>query len=880
MWVEWERAHTGAGDGSETEAGHDPGLGRGPPASTTLTSLCWAFRSRVGLHTNVRLRGVRALSVVLLRRRACALRAAASFPCEIISIPASSPARGDRRGGSRVRARQTMFRSKQFFLGLCVAMLPVAGAQAQQVEEAGRGKAAPIATQRKSAASGQAEEVVVTAIRDDLRVHKTVASVTSLSPKALDRANIVNISGLNGSAPGLNVSQASGYQTNIAIRGIGMQTPENTLTTSSGVAFYVDGVYVANSVSLDQTLFDLERLDVLRGPQGTLYATSAPGGAIVLQTAQPQFDRLSGRVEASGGNYNLSRGRVELNVPLSSTLAIRGSFQKYDHDGFAHTASSYLGRYQLDDAHDISGKIAIKWQPVENFSATLTGQWYGATPNGPEQKNINDPIRNPRVVSQDYPTQYALHTTFYHLNLDWRLPWATFSSVTATQHVNNRFQYDSGRLNFANLGLYDYVPNNNNALNNYSQTFSLHAESDPHLSWDVGITAMGQRGHSIVTEFQGTTPLDPPLIDVPEDVVANPPADLSYGNRQVANRFLITPYFQVGYRLTRRLHVLGGVRYNYDRYSASTVNFSAFGTTRTTHSFATSLPTWKAEIDYDLSLQKMLYFSIASGYKPGGVNGNPAALVVAQTFKPEQNLNFEIGSKNWFFDHTLMFNGSAFFSDYTNMQYIANDPYPYAYGIANIPRTHIYGLEAEAAYLMLHDRLRIEGNFSLENGQVAGHYRALDASALAGVYATNPACAYGGSYYNPACWAAAKAASTDTHNNKPPGLVSVQGALSASYTWDVPYGKLLTRVQYIYRGPYSARVYDNPHLDHVPSYNLLNFYMNYGLAKTHMDLSLACTNLTNKAGVSSQFTDPYGSSQTSLQYIAPRQIVGTVSYSF
>ncbi|MFT8710856.1 TonB-dependent receptor [Komagataeibacter rhaeticus] len=735
------------------------------------------------------------------------------------------------------------------------------------------------AVQDQNIGKQKAEQLLVTSSRVERMVQKTPTSVTLLSGKTLDQSNIVSLSGLNGSVPGLNVSQTAGYQTNITIRGVGMQTPENTLNTSTGVAFYVDGVYIANSISLDQTLFDVDNVNVLRGPQGTVYGQSAPGGAIILNTNQPKFDRISGHVEATGGNYNLSRGRVELNVPITRTLAIRGSFQKFDHDGFAHTSSPYIGHYQLDDQHDISGKLAIKWQPIDNFSATLTGQWYGAYPDGPEQKNINDPISNPRIVSQDYPTKYNLHTSFYHLNLEWDLPWATLTSVTATQHVNSIYQYDSGRLNFADLGKYDYDAKNNNSLNNYSETIALRSRAGRRLDWTVGLYVMGQRGHQLVTEYEGTTAIDP-VISVPANVVSNPQSNLAYGDQETANRFAIQPYFQVGYRITKKLHINGGVRYNYDRYNASNIYFSAYGGSQSNHTYSTSIPTWKAELDYDVDPDKMVYFSIATGYKPGGVNGNDNAKIIKYNFQAEQNMNFEIGAKNWFLNRTFMFNASAFFSDYKNMQYIANDPYPYAYGVANLPKAHMYGIEGEAAYLMFHGRLRLEGNLTLEDGQIVGHPSAIDAAALSQVYATAPACGYGGSYYNPACWSAAAAAATNLHGNKPPGLVSVQGSLSASYLWNVPYGKLLTKVQYIYRGPYEARIFNNPAYDHVPSYNLFNFYMDYKPNRLPMDFSLACSNLTNMAGVNSRYTDPYGTNQTSIQYIAPRQIMGTVSYDF
>ena len=716
-------------------------------------------------------------------------------------------------------------------------------------------------------------------------VQNIPTSVTAISAATLEHQNVTSLSGMNGLAPGLNIAKTAGYQTNIQIRGVGMQTAQNTLTTSTGVPVFIDGVYIANSVSLDQTFFDLSSIDVYRGPQATRYGQSAPGGAIVIKTADPTFDKFSGKVEASGGNYNLARGRAELNIPITSNLAIRGSFQSYTHTGFAHTTSPYLGRYGLDDAQDNAGKIAIKWQPFRNFTATLTGQWYNSTPHGAEQKNILDPSTNPRVVNQDYPARTLLTTALYHLNLDWKLSDIELSSVTAAQHVRDHEQYDNAHLSDKILGLYDILPNNNNTMNNYSENFSIKSRRPMPIDWEVGLLVMGQRGHAYMTEFSGTDYSGWPNFSVPGNLTTSPPGNLKYGNQQTATRFAVQPYVELGYHITERLHLWGGARFNYDRYSSNSNTFSAYGNASSQHSFSTKVPTWKVELDYNLTnpsanIKSMLYASVGTGYKPGGVNVATTAKFISADFKPERILNYEIGAKNWFFNHHLMFNLSAFYANYKNMQYIADDPYPYAYGIANVPKINLYGIEMESAYVTMEGRLRVDGSLTLEKSRITSNYRSLDASTVNAAYGASSACANGGQYYSTACWAAVEASAPNVKGNQAPGMPNVQASLSASYLWDVPGGSLLTRLQYIYRGNYAARIIDNPRLDHVPAYFLFNAFLEYKPKNSQWRFSFAATNLTNVAGVNSRFTDPYGTNQTSEQYIAPRQFVGTVGYSF
>ena len=127
-------------------------------------------------------------------------------------------------------------------------------------------------------------------------------------------------------------------------------------------------------------LFDVRAVDVLRGPQGALYGQSSTGGAILIGTNQPDLNAYGVAGDVSFGNYNLHRERLEANLPLSNTVALRISGQKYDHTGF--TADDAIPGYRLDDAHDESGKVALLWQPSSGFKATLTAQIYHADQHG------------------------------------------------------------------------------------------------------------------------------------------------------------------------------------------------------------------------------------------------------------------------------------------------------------------------------------------------------------------------------------------------------------------------------------------------------------------------------------------------------------------
>ncbi|WP_428374310.1 TonB-dependent receptor [Lichenicoccus sp.] len=730
----------------------------------------------------------------------------------------------------------------------------------------------------KPAPGGGIEQVTVTALRQRSTLQKAPAAITAVTSTTLDKSNINNAAGLNGEVPGLTVTRAAGFENLVNIRGVGSSTPENALTTQPGVAFFVDGVYLANSISLDQTFFDIDRVEVLRGPQGSLYGQSSTGGVINLVTNQPTLGVYSGKADWGIGNYNLFQERAEVNVPLSDTVAVRLSFQKYDHDGFGQAIDPPIAGYQLDDAHDISGKVALLWKPSDNFSATFSAQWYRAEQDGAEQKDILDPEANPRLVNQDYPGQFNLDTSLYHINLAWTLPFGTLTSVTGYQHLYNDQSEDSSRLSYAILHSYDDVAAWNTGIDSYSEDLSVATLPGGRIDAVAGIFLLTTRSNQFVSELEGTNPN--PDLSTGTDIETNPPSNLGYGNVTAVTRDTAAGYAQATLHITNALRLTGGVRYNVDHYNAFDDNFSAFSASKANTTYTTERPTGNVNLQYDLTPRNLLYGSVTEGYKPGGVNGNADAKVVGLTFAPEGITSFEIGSKNRLLQDHLILNLAGFFYDYRNMQYIENDPYPYAYGIANVPNTHVWGGEAEASYRMLEGRLRFNGQFSLENGEVIGNYKAIDSATTTSVYASSPACAYGGQYYNPGCWAAVETAAKNIKGTLPPDLPRVQGEINVEYTMHVGPGALLSRAEFVYRGTEVARVFNDAGIDSVPSYPLYNLYFSYKPDHTRWLVSVALTNLGNVAGVTSRYTDPYGTAQTSNEYIPPFQAIGRISYSF
>ena len=177
-------------------------------------------------------------------------------------------------------------------------------------------------------------EVVVTAERRATDIQKTPTAITALPAVTLDKSFVTDVTGLNGRVPSLQSTKESGFENIITIRGVGSETPENDLTTVPGVSLFEDGVYLVNTISLSQTLFDVDRVEVLRGPQGALYGQSSIGGAVNIVTMQPQLNTFASAIDVSAGTYDLVRARGWVNIPLGDTLALRVSAQHFQHEGF------------------------------------------------------------------------------------------------------------------------------------------------------------------------------------------------------------------------------------------------------------------------------------------------------------------------------------------------------------------------------------------------------------------------------------------------------------------------------------------------------------------------------------------------------------------
>ena len=257
------------------------------------------------------------------------------------------------------------------------------------------------------------------------------------------------------------------------------------------------------------------------------------------------------------------------------------------------------------------------------------------------------------------------------------------------------------------------------------------------------------------------------------------------------------------------------------------------------------------------------------------------AMETPSEYEPEIVDAFELGSKNRFLGNTVSLNAAAFYYQYEDMQFIQEDPIPFAGGIGNIPSANIWGLEMEGGWMLFDYRLRLGMNATLMDGEYPDEFEALD-RRLADA-AGDQAIADGTAPFewSPEWFEARGSAATQLKGKTPPNLPELAGGVNATWYQDLAdHGTLTSRVEYQYRGEYEARVFNTPVVDDVDSYWQMNLFLEYKPSMKPWRVWLTVTNLTDEDGVGARFVDPYGSGVVSNAFIPPRQLVANFGYTF
>ncbi len=740
------------------------------------------------------------------------------------------------------------------------------------------------------ASAQQLEEITVTARKKEVSLQDAAIAVSVTSGEDFERSNIIRLDNFNGYTPGLVVAKNDGAGRVVSIRGIGWETAQN-IASQPSVLTYVDGIYLANPLSMGLDLGELERIEVFRGPQGTEFGQGTTGGAINLITKKPVLDETSGYAELGYGTYDTFNVRAAINLPLGNAAAIRTSIQKYRRDGFAEISGGALDGYQLDNADSLTAKAALLLKPTESLTIIAQAFYQDSDQNAAAQKNVDDPNPDPRRLTQDFPGIFKLENISASITLQWQTPiGVTVKSMTGYQKLKKRQSVDGDRLTEATLsidrlGFFD--PDNWDVLtfwDNDSDAFSQEINmtySGEQLDWVVGAYYLD---HDNFNDFLEAT--DGAPFSAARAALANPsPATLppfssalNFNEAREVAREDLAVYGQATYRLNEIFALTAGLRYQDEKQrDFGEQYFGIFGGfDRDTND---SKLTWKAGIDVNLTEENLLYALISTGWKNGGTNPGAItnnALFLDAAFEPEEVTAYEIGSRNTFMDGRVRLNVTAFYYDHEHLQYIFEDPVPFAGGTGTIPKLEEYGIESEFSFQMT-DEWRLDGMLAWQDGKIKGDNFALDPIDFREALAPGL-----GLFTDPGSKARRSLAeTTNLRGNEPPKMPDIMVRLGLTNTHSFANGGVLSsRIEYIHRGKMQARVFNNPLVDTVPSYNVVNLHFAYELSQYPLSLTLLISNLFDEDGINNVFSNPFGIWSTSNEYIPPREVIGSVRYSW
>ncbi len=523
------------------------------------------------------------------------------------------------------------------------------------------------------------QTVYVTAnkiLQSDSKVSASLAVVTA---EELKDKGVGSAAALTDQMPNVQIGGGNFNSMEIVIRGIGSSL--NSEIGNPESAFHIDGIYIGRPQGATATFFDLERVEVLRGPQGTLYGRNANAGAINLVSNKPG-SKLAGEVDVQVGNHNERQVDAMVNVPVNDALALRAVVSSAKHDGYFSATVLPTGENEkTNDQDNLSGRISalLKFSPSASWLLTAdasknTGLGPGAQilVNGAPKSGPID-LLTPGLVN-DHGS--GITST---LNVD-------LGAVNVTYLYGHRLAATDDGSSIASVGLF-YVRDTKFTQNSHELRFS--SSKPGPLQWVAGLYDYKESGNVDQPLYLAGQASDLGLPAALNPVLAEPaatcaplPACLLYEEfkqSSVINESKAA-FGQATYSLTSDTRAILGLRYNRDEASRVGVtemplaNLAGAANPINDASVTSSKATYRVGLEHDLSPTQMIYASLATGYKAGGFNdGNQISPTTpgynsALYFKPEEIKSLEAGIKGKFLDGGLRLGASAFYYDYTNLQ--------------------------------------------------------------------------------------------------------------------------------------------------------------------------------------------------------------------
>lgn len=560
------------------------------------------------------------------------------------------------------------------------------------------------------------QDIVVTAQRRSENLQKVAIAVSAVSGENLVNAGISQPQELGRIVPAIKLQQGGGSNVSIYLRGVGSLT--GNAFGENSVAFNFNGAYVARPTALAGTLFDLARVEVVKGPQGTLYGRNATGGAINIIPRAPELGAVSGEVIAEYGNYSNKRLSGALNVPLGDVVALRVAGRLVDRDG-------YLSDGSQDEVNQ-AARASLLIKPSGDWSATIVADYYHQGGKGPGSVLLpgsnfpagtgsnSAPKVSDRIGGSD-PASIAFLRSYLAGHFAGP-PFCAPDFVTsgcAGAPGRDAFADDTiygitgtieGDMGFATL---TFVPS-------YRHTKSNERNYLPGFQADRTETA-----DQVAGELRLTSRTDQALRYVLGAYYFNEKVNASnFFNLGRLSRALLQPrletqskalFGQLSFDLAPGFRLIGGARYTHETKTQFTRSGSGGPFSPTipvlgapyTGALSIDKVTWKAGAEWDAGPQSLVYANVATGFKSGGFY---TAAPPVNTFAPEKLTAYTIGTKNRFLGNRLQINVEGFYWDFRDQQITYVGGIQTGSGVVsggvttNAGKATVYGVELETLF--------------------------------------------------------------------------------------------------------------------------------------------------------------------------------------
>ncbi|WP_242445980.1 TonB-dependent receptor [Sphingopyxis lindanitolerans] len=575
-------------------------------------------------------------------------------------------------------------------------------------------------------------DIVVTAQKRAERLQDVPIAVSALGGDSLERQRVTQADELAGKIVNLQLTSTVGDNTPIfALRGVSMS--DYSLNQASPVATYYDEVYKGNFAFLGVAMYDLERVEVLRGPQGTLYGKNTTGGAVNLISRTPVLGETEGYLNLGYGNYDRYEANGALSVPLGETLAARVAFTFARADGWFK--NQLPGKPDLASVREYGVRGSLLFEPSDSARFVLRASTSYQNPRNygvyAQPEAVNRPGLSRRQIEANVTDRRHARTSSVSLTGTVDLSDAlAITSVTS---------WDKGRLNFYEdtdgtaTELLE-IPYADRATQ-FAQDLRLTSDFDGPFNFILGAYFNREKVYNQTT-FEIGKDIDsdglPGVTDA--DCAVGFPLGCLFRNSfdQVKKSYAL--YSDMSFEVSDQFTLRGGLRFTRDKGVQSNFEANAFGPNEvlvmnlippSRLDYSTENLSGKIGADYKINPDVMVYGNYSRGYRAPSFNAqaffDPSELSVAKAEKIDA---FELGLKSQFADRRVTLNMAAFHYTYSNQQFINVDPATAAQTLLNIPRSRIQGGEAELT-VRAGDMVTLRGGLGLldtkiKRGTVSG----------------------------------------------------------------------------------------------------------------------------------------------------------------